>query len=45
MTAYGSDEDRLRVLASGFHHYIAKPAEPFELITAIVNLIGENKSV
>ena len=43
MMAYGRDEDRMRVLAAGFHQYIAKPAEPFELVTAIVNLIGEIK--
>jgi PAS domain S-box-containing protein len=42
MTAYGRDEDRMRVLASGFHQYIAKPAEPFELIAAIAGLIGDN---
>lgn len=45
MTAYGRDEDRLRVLASGFHHYTAKPAEPLELITTIVDPIGKKKPV
>ncbi len=40
MTAYGRDEDRLRVLDSGFHQFVAKPAEPFGLVTVILNLRG-----
>jgi len=43
MTAYVRVEDRMRVLASGFQMYVPKPAEPAELINAVINLLGENK--
>lgn len=39
MTAYRRVEDRLRVLSSGFQSYVPKPAEPSELLNAVVNLI------
>ena len=41
MTAYVRVEDRMRVLSAGFQMYIPKPAEPAELITAIINLSEE----
>ncbi|MGI8884103.1 MAG: hybrid sensor histidine kinase/response regulator, partial [Pyrinomonadaceae bacterium] len=43
MTAYVRVEDRMRVLASGFQMYVPKPAEPAELINAVINLLGENE--
>ncbi|MCU0491824.1 MAG: PAS domain S-box protein [Chloroflexaceae bacterium] len=38
LTAYVRIEDRLRVLASGFQHYIPKPVEPGELRTVVAQL-------
>ncbi len=43
MTAYVRVEDRMRVLASGFQMYVPKPAEPAELINAVINLIGKSE--
>ncbi len=41
LTAYVRVEDRLRVLSSGFQAYVPKPAEPSELIVAIINVIED----
>ncbi|NJM05315.1 response regulator [Candidatus Gracilibacteria bacterium] len=38
LTAYVRIEDRLRVLASGFEHYVPKPVEPAELRDVVVQL-------
>ncbi len=35
LTAYASVEDRVRLLSSGFHMHIVKPADPSELTAAI----------
>ena len=40
LTAYARTEDRVRILASGYHMHLAKPVEPLELVTAVANLAG-----
>lgn len=40
VTAYGSVEDRIRVLSSGFQMHVAKPVEPAELVTVVATLAG-----
>lgn len=40
LTAYAQTQDRLRALAAGFHHHVAKPVEPAELATVIASLTG-----
>ena len=37
LTAYATTEDRVRLLAAGFHLHIAKPIEPAELIAGVAN--------
>jgi len=39
LTAYARDEDRLRILRSGFQAYILKPVEPGDLIVAVAGLV------
>ena len=40
LTAYASEEDRIRVLHSGFQIHMPKPVSPSELIAVVVNLAG-----
>jgi CheY-like chemotaxis protein len=40
ITAYASDEDRLRALAAGFQMHLPKPAEICELVLSIASLTG-----
>ena len=40
LTAYASEEDRLRALAAGFDAHVAKPVEPAELVAVISNLFA-----
>jgi len=40
LTAYARTEDRIRVLAAGFHDHVAKPALPEELAAAIAGAVG-----
>jgi CheY-like chemotaxis protein len=40
VTAYARAEDRVRVLAAGFHMHIAKPIDPDELIAVVASLTG-----
>lgn len=42
ITAYAKDEDRERALASGFQHYVPKPVELSELISAVAQAAGRN---
>ena len=42
ITAYAKEEDRERVLASGFQHYVPKPVELSELISAVAQAAGRN---
>lgn len=38
LTAHARLEDRLRAVAAGFQHHVAKPIEPTELVTVILSL-------
>jgi len=39
LTAYARDEDRIRILRSGFQAYILKPIEPGDLIGAVSGIV------
>jgi signal transduction histidine kinase/ActR/RegA family two-component response regulator len=41
LTAYGRDDDRQRVLRSGFQAYLAKPVEPMTLANTIRDVTGQ----
>lgn len=38
LTAYARSEDRIKAVAAGFQHHVAKPVEPAELITMVADL-------
>ncbi|MDB5034909.1 MAG: rpfC [Chlorobi bacterium] len=40
LTALARSEDRRRVLLTGFQMHVAKPAEPFELVAVVANVVG-----
>jgi PAS domain S-box-containing protein len=40
LTAYASEEDRIRVLQSGFQTHVPKPISPSELVAIVANLAG-----
>ena len=40
LTAYGRPEDRRQCLLAGFQAYLAKPAEPEELLALVAGLVG-----
>jgi CheY-like chemotaxis protein len=40
LTAYARAEDRVNVIVAGFHHHLAKPVEPTELIAVVASLAG-----
>jgi CheY-like chemotaxis protein/anti-sigma regulatory factor (Ser/Thr protein kinase) len=40
LSAYASEEDRIRVLRSGFQIHVPKPISPSELIAVVANLAG-----
>jgi PAS domain S-box-containing protein len=42
LTAYVGEEDRIRVLQSGFQIHVPKPISPNELIAVVANLAGRN---
>ena len=41
LTGYARIEDRMRALAAGFQMFVPKPVEADELVTSVVNLIGQ----
>ncbi|WP_445635221.1 histidine kinase [Nostoc sp. DSM 114161] len=41
LTAYVGESDRERVLAIGFDKHVAKPVQPLELLTSIVDLLKQ----
>ena len=43
VTAYASDDDRRRALASGFDHHLAKPVTPVALVNAVAKLLGTSR--
>jgi CheY-like chemotaxis protein len=38
LTAYASEEERIRLLDSGFQMHIAKPVDPAKLVAVVANL-------
>ena len=40
LTAYAGEEDRIRVLQSGFQMHVPKPINPTELVAIVANLAG-----
>jgi CheY-like chemotaxis protein len=42
LTAYVGEEDRIRVLQSGFQIHVPKPISPNELVAVVANLAGRN---
>jgi len=40
LTAYAGEEDRIRVLRSGFQIHVPKPISPNELVAVVANLAG-----
>jgi CheY-like chemotaxis protein len=38
LTAYGTRDDRIRILAAGFQMHITKPIDPMELIAGVANI-------
>ena len=43
VTAYGSVEDRIRLLAAGFQMHLPKPVEPAELVTVVASVAGRTR--
>jgi PAS domain S-box-containing protein len=43
LTAYAGEEDRIRVLRSGFQIHVPKPISPSELIAVVANLAGRTR--
>jgi signal transduction histidine kinase/ActR/RegA family two-component response regulator len=43
LTAYATTEDRISILAAGFQMYLAKPAEPSELIAVVASLAARRR--
>jgi PAS domain S-box-containing protein len=43
VTAYGSVEDRIRVLSAGFDAHVPKPVEPAELAIVIASLLARRR--
>jgi CheY-like chemotaxis protein len=39
----GEAQDRERLLAAGFQHYLAKPVEPLQLARAVARVLGRNE--
>jgi signal transduction histidine kinase/CheY-like chemotaxis protein len=40
VTAYGSVDDRIRILSAGFQMHVPKPVEPAELVAVVANLVN-----
>jgi CheY-like chemotaxis protein len=43
LTAFATTEDRVSILAAGFQMYLAKPAEPSELIAVVASLAARRR--
>jgi CheY-like chemotaxis protein len=43
LTAYASEEDRIRTLRSGFQIHVPKPVSPNELVAVVANLAARNE--
>ena len=44
LTAYATDEDRLRALSAGFQMHLSKPIEPESLVSSIAAALGRDSS-
>ena len=42
LTAFAAESDRGKALAVGFNEYLAKPAEPQDLVMAVARVAGRN---
>jgi CheY-like chemotaxis protein len=45
LSAYAAEATQQQVVAAGFQRYIAKPAEPTELVNAIASLVSSKSAV
>ncbi len=45
LTAYGREEDRERILCSGFQAYVRKPADPIDLAGTVRRVLDETPTV
>lgn len=45
LTAFARPEDRQDSLQAGFHHYLAKPVNPFELVQVISQLLSSQTGI
>ncbi|BAY14642.1 PAS/PAC sensor hybrid histidine kinase [Anabaenopsis circularis NIES-21] len=45
LTAFSREEDRLKILAAGFQHYLTKPIDPENLINAVTSVLKLPPSV
>ncbi|AFY43768.1 response regulator [Nostoc sp. PCC 7107] len=45
LTAFSREEDRLKILAAGFQHYLTKPIDPENLINVVTSVIKKNSAV
>jgi CheY-like chemotaxis protein len=43
VTAFGSVQDRIRILSAGFDSHVPKPVEPAELATVIASLLARRR--
>jgi signal transduction histidine kinase/DNA-binding response OmpR family regulator len=40
LTAYAGAQDRVKLLAAGFHRHVPKPVQPLELVSVVATLAG-----
>jgi signal transduction histidine kinase/CheY-like chemotaxis protein len=45
LTAYATDEDRLRALEAGFHTHVPKPIEPENFVSSIASVLKSQEAV
>ncbi|MBD2595887.1 response regulator [Nostoc spongiaeforme FACHB-130] len=45
LTAFSHEEDRLKILAAGFQHYLTKPVDPENLINVVTSVMGKKSEV
>jgi signal transduction histidine kinase len=44
VTAYGSVDDRIRLLSAGFQMHVAKPVDPDELVAVVASVAGRGRA-
>jgi len=42
LTAFSREEDRLKILAAGFQHYLTKPVDPDNLVNVVTSVFQKN---